>query len=35
MFTFIVAAPARVPRNAIEHAKRENPLIENVIRPPI
>jgi hypothetical protein len=32
MSTFIVAAPARVPRNAMENAKRENLLVESVIK---
>ena len=35
IFTFIVAALARVLKNAKEPAKRENPLIENLIKPPI
>jgi hypothetical protein len=31
MSTFIVAAQARVLKNAMEPAKRENPVIETVI----
>jgi hypothetical protein len=34
MSTFIVAAQARVLKNAMEPAKRENLFIEYVIKPP-